>query len=276
MDNPKEKVKQTIRKHSSWVEKFGRVGYAARGFVYFLVGVLTTQAAFGVQKANDGTRGALEQVAELPFGQLLLAVVAVGLICHALWRFVQGFMDTDDKGSDAAGYATRLAFAVIGIIYLGLAFSAVKILFGIKNKGGFWAESWTAWLLSQPFGQWLVAIIGAVVIGIGLLQFYQTYSAKFRENLLLSEMSESIEKWTVYFGRFGYAARGIVFSIIGGFFIFAGWSSKAGRTRDFGDALRFVEEQSYGLYILAVLAIGLISYGIFMFLLARYRQMVSD
>lgn len=275
MNDPKEKAKETIRENRSWVEKFGRLGYAARGVVYLLIGILAVQAATGIQKANSGSRSALEQITELPFGQILLAIVTIGLICHALWRLVQAFMDTDNKGSDTKGILARSAFVVISLIYFGLAFSAVKILLGTDDQSGSQASSWTAWLLSQPFGQLLVGIIGAIIVGVGLYQFYQAYTAKFRENLLLSEMSETIEKWGERLGRFGYSARGVVFSVIGGFLIFAAWRSNAGKTRDFGDALHFVEKQSYGIWLLGIVAFGLIAYGLFMFFLAKYRKMLS-
>ncbi len=276
MNNPKQKAKQTIRENSSWVETFGRIGYAARGVVYLLVGFLAVQAAMSVQKAEAGTRSALEQVTELPFGQILLGIIAAGLVCHAGWRLVQAFMDTDDKGSDTKGYIVRSAFVVIGIIYFGLAFSALRILFTNADQTGSSTTSWADWLLSQPFGQWLVAIVGAIILGVGLYQFFQAYSTKFTEQLKTSQMSEAVEKWGVRIGRIGYVARGIVFLIIGGFFIFAGWSSNAGKIKAFGDALHFVEKQPYGVWLLALVAFGLIAYGLFMFFMAKYRKMLSS
>jgi hypothetical protein len=222
-----------------------------------------------------GTRGALQYIVELPLGQFLLIGVAIGLLCHALWRFTEALMDTDAKGSDAKGFAIRAGFAGIGLLYLGLAFSAVKIILGARSDEGFWAKSWTAWLLAQPFGQWLVALIGAGVFVGGIFFFYQAFTAKFRETLLFSKMSDAQEKWGTRFGRFGFASRGVVFCVIGIFLAFAAWYSDAGETRDFGGALRFVEQQSYGAWLLALVAVGLFSYGLYMLFLAKYRRMVS-
>lgn len=279
MENSKQtilqEVKETIRGNRSWVKVFGRVGYAARGFVYILIGILALSGTFGTQRVETtGSRSALEQIVELPFGQILLIIVAVGLVCHAVWRFIQGFMDTDDKGSDAKGYLIRTGFSLVGLIYLGLAFSAVKILLGVSKQSEFWAKSWTALILDQPFGQWIVAIIGTIIAGIGFYQFFKAFSTNFREHLH-SELESDVKNIGVHIGRYGLIARGIVFCLIGGFFIFAAWSSNAGRTRDFGNALHFVEQQPYGVWLLGILAIGLIAYGIFMLFLARYREMVS-
>jgi hypothetical protein len=268
--------KQAVREFSPWVVRLGRLGFAAIGAVYILVGVLALQAAISLREAKTGTRGALAYIAQLPLGQILLALVAAGFVFHALWRFTQALMDTDRKGSDKRGKTTRLGFAGVGLVYLGLAFSAVKIILGARSDGGFWARSWTAWLLEQPFGAWLVALVGAGIFLAGIYFFYQSLSAKFRETLLFAEMSERWEKWGVRFGRFGFAARGVIFCIIGVFFGFAAWFSDAGESRDFAGALRFVERQSYGAWLLALIAAGLFSYGIFMFFLAKCRRMVCN
>lgn len=272
----KREVRETLREKSHWVRWAGRIGYAARGTVYLLIAVLAGRAAFGARQVDEGARGALEQVVALPFGQTLLIIVAAGLVCHAVWRFIQAFLDTDGKGSDTTGYLARTMFILIGLIYLGLAFSAVKIFFGYYGGGNdLWTRSWTAWLLSQPFGQWLVGIIGAVIAGIGAYQFYKAFSTKFRKHLV-AELDDDVEEFGARLGRYGLIARGIVFFISGGFFIFAGWSANAGRIKDFGSALQFVERQPYGIWLLGLLALGLAAYGVFMLFLAVYREMVRN
>lgn len=269
-------VKQVVREASPWITRLGRLGFAAIGSVYVLIGVLAVQAAISLREARAGTRGALAYIVQLPFGQILLAAVAAGFVFHAVWRFTQTLMDTDGKGSDAKGKAVRAGFAGVGLIYLGLAFSAVKIILGARSDGGFWTRSWTAWLLAQPFGQWFVALVGAGVFVAGIYFFYQALSAKFRETLLFVKMSGEQEKWGTLFGRFGFAARGVIFCIIGVFLIFAAWYSDAGETRDFGGALRFVERQRYGALLLGLVAAGLFSHGLFMFFLAKCRRMVCN
>jgi hypothetical protein len=235
---------------------------------------LAAYAAIGAGKANDGTKSALQYIADLPFGQFLLVVMAIGLASHALWRIVQAFMDTENKGSTAKGIGARAAFAGIGLIYIGLAFSAVKIFLGAQSAEGAQEQDWTALLLAQPFGQWMAGIVGAIIIGVGLYQFYRSYTAEFRKNLLLSEMSRTEEMWATRFGKFGYAARGVIFCIIGFFLILAAYQADAGEARGLGGALRAVEQQPFGAWLLGLVAAGFISYGLFMFVLAKYRRMV--
>ncbi|MEP7037744.1 MAG: DUF1206 domain-containing protein [Acidobacteriota bacterium] len=269
-----EKAKEKIREKRSWVVWMGRAGFAAMGLVHLLVGVLAIMSVVGRASAS-GTEGALRQIVRLPFGQILLIVVAAGLVGYAVWRFIQALMDTDAKGSDVKGIAVRLVFAGISLVYLGLAFSAVKIFLGVRTDKGVWAQSWTAWLLAQPFGQWLVALAALIAAIIGIVHFYIAYKTKFRENWKLSEMSESQEKWGTWFGIVGFIARGVVFCIIGFFLAFAAWQSNAGRVRDFGSALDALEQQPYGVWLLGVVAVGLFSYGIFMFFQARFRRIVK-
>lgn len=268
-----EKVKQAVREASPWITVLGRLGYAAKGIIFIIVGVLAAYSAIGAKSADDGTTSAMRHIEELPLGQFMLVAVAVGLVFHAVWRLVQAFMDTENKGSEIKGFAARGVFAAIALIYIGLAFSAVKIVLGVKSDG-IWTQSWTAWLLALPFGAWLVGLAGAVVFAVGFYQFYQTFTAKFRENLLFGEMSETQEKWATRVGRFGFAARGVVFCIIGFFLVLAAYQANAGKVRDLAGALHAVEQQSFGAWLLGLVAAGFISYGLFMFVLAKYRRMV--
>lgn len=190
--------------------------------------------------------------------------------------FYTGILDTDAKGSDAKGIAVRVVFAVIGLVYLGLSFSAVKILLGTtRSDSDFWAQSWTAWLLAQPYGQWLVGLAAVIAAAIGIGHIYIACATKFRENLKLSEMSDSQKKWGTRFAIVGFAARGVVFCIVGFFLAFAAWQSNAGEVHDFGSALRILEQKPYRVWLLDVIAVGLFSYGIFMFFQARFRQIVK-
>jgi len=273
-----EEVKQTVREASPWLVLLGRFGYAMKGAVYILIGILAAHSAISWGAENEGPTGAMGQVTALPFGRYLLVAVAVGLASHALWRLIQAFMDTENKGSAAKGLAARGSYAMIALIYLGLAYYAVKIALGAGGGEGGGGErstqSWTASLLGQPFGQWLVALAGVIVIGVGLFQFYQLYSAKFLDKFLLGEMSEADEKWVRRLGRLGLAARGVTFSIMGVFLLFAAYHADPAESHDLGGTLNVVEGQYFGAWLLGLLAVGLIAYGLFMFVLAKHRRMV--
>ncbi len=274
----KRQAEQAARQASPWLVWLGRLGYAAKGVVYGLVGVLALLVALGRGGQTTDTRGVLQTIVDAPSGRLLLAVVTLGLFGHALWRFVQAARDTENKGTDARGIAARVAYAAIGVVYVGLALAAARLVLGTgggNQSSDQSTQDWTARLLGQPFGRLLVGLAGLIVIGIGGYQFYRAYKAEFREKLKLHEMSAAEQTWTTRVGRGGFAARGVVFVIIGGFLLVAALRDQSEQARGLGGALdTVVAQQTYGPWLLGIVALGLVAYGVFMVVQARYRRMV--
>ncbi|MBD2560895.1 MULTISPECIES: DUF1206 domain-containing protein [Nostoc] len=269
---------QQLANHASlWVERLGRFGYVSKGVVYGIVGLLAAQAAFGTGGKTTDTQGALQTIVNQPFGKFLLALVAIGLIGYVIWRFVQAIKDPENKGNDAKGLAVRIGYAVNGLIYASLALSAVQIVMGTgsaKNSSDS-TEDWTARLLSQPFGQWLVGTVGVFVIALGFYQFYQAFSGKFRKELNLTELSNKEAQWVMRISRFGLAARGIVFCIIGWFLIEAARQSNAATAQGLDQVLQTLAQQPYGAWLLGIVALGLVAYAIYTIIQARYRRLVN-
>lgn len=268
--------KQAAQQTSEWVERLARFGYAAKGVVYGIVGLLAAQAAFSTGGKTTDTQGALQAIITQPFGKVLLSLVAIGLLGYVLWRFVQAIKDPENKGTDAKGLAQRLGYAGNGLIYAGLALSAVKIVFQSSSSGNSNStEDATARLLSQPFGQWLVGTVGVFIIGLGFYQFYKAFTAKFRKELNLNQLSDTEKKWVTSISRFGLAARGIVFCVIGFFLIQAARQSDPTKARGLGEVLQGLEQQAYGSWILGIVAAGLVAYGLYMLIQARYRRLAT-
>ncbi|MCA1995076.1 MAG: DUF1206 domain-containing protein [Coleofasciculus sp. S288] len=256
-----------------WVERLARLGYIAKGIVYAIVGVLAVQAAFGTGGRTTDAQGAVHTIAVQPFGKFLLVLLAIGLIGYVLWRFVQAFLDPEHKGDDAEGWAKRAGSVISGLLYAGLAIEAIRLITGSGGgDGGNSTQDWTARLLSQPFGQWLVGLVGSFIIGYGFYQFYEAYKAKFRKTLKLREMSANEETWATRIGRFSLAARGIVFTMIGFFLIQAAIQSDANEARGLDGALQTLAQQPYGPWLLGIVALGLVAYAIHMWVQAKYRR----
>ena len=191
-----------------------------------------------------------------------------------IWRFVQAFEDTEDRGSDWKGYFIRSLYAIVGVIYGSLIFFAVKLFFDLEDsKGGnSAAEDWTATLLAQPFGQILVGLIGLGIVGFALFQFYEAFTTKFRKKLKTSEMSESLEKIVVRIAQIGLSARGVVFLLIGIFLTKAAIEFEPETAEGIRGALQTLGDQPYGWILLSVVAVGLMIYGLYMFIFAKYRK----
>lgn len=266
------KARQATHEAIPWVVWLARLGYAAKGIVYIIIGALAFQAAIGTGGETTDQTGALEQIAQSPFGQILLAIVAVGLFGYALWRLVQAWLDPDGEGSDAKAIVKRIGWAISGIIYIALGASAVSILMGSGGSSGDTPDDLTAMLMSQPFGLWLVGIVGVIIIGVGLYQFVRAYKAEFHDKLKLHEMSSTEITWATRFGRLGFAARGVVYALIGIFLIQAALQSDPEEAGGIADALSTLSQQPYGPYLLGVVAIGVIASGFFAIILARYRR----
>jgi hypothetical protein len=263
----------TMRHASPWIETLARLGYAAKGVVYIIIGVLAIETIFtGGGKTTD-THGALQAIAQEPFGRLLLGLVTIGLFGFALWRIIQACLDPENKGSDAKGLITRLGYLISGIAYGGVAYGALRLMEGASGSSSTHStRDWTARLLSEPYGQWLVGILGVIVIGIGIAQFVRSYTANLDKKLDLTGVSAAARTWIINGGRWGVAARGVVFVLIGIFFIEAALHSSSQQAIGLDGALAMLAHQAYGSWLLGLVAAGLIAYGLFALVLARYRR----
>jgi hypothetical protein len=63
---------------SPTLEWLARIGYASRGLVYILAGLLSLSAALEGGR-SAGPKGALGKVIQVPFGDILLYCIALGL-----------------------------------------------------------------------------------------------------------------------------------------------------------------------------------------------------
>jgi hypothetical protein len=166
---------------------------------------------------------------------------------------------------------TRAAHLISGVIYAGLALSALNLALGQGGGGGEdqAAQDWTAWLLSQPFGQWLVGLIGIAITGTGLAFVWKAWRGDVTAYLVLPADKRD---WFVSLGRMGFAARGVVFLLIGGFLILAAVHSSSSDVHGLGGALQALEQQPYGWVLLSLTALGLFAFGVFGLIQARYRH----
>ncbi|KAM3106538.1 DUF1206 domain-containing protein [Phormidesmis sp. 146-33] len=259
-------------------EKLARLGYAAKGTVYFVVGLLAAQVAVGTGGQTTDTNGALQEIVTQPFGKLLLSLVAIGIVGYVLWRFTQAVLDPEGLGqkNSSKRIVQRLGCLISAITYSGLAITAVKLILGTGGTGGQASQDWTALVLAQPFGQWLVGLAGLIVLGVGASYFYQAYTAKFQRHFKLHQMNLMERTWAKRLGQFGIASRGVVFSIIGLFVILAALYSDASEVKGLGEALAVLARQPFGPWILGIVALGLIAYSIYSLIEARYRQIMHS
>ena len=263
------------RSKDDWFEKFARFGLVSKGIVYCLMGILSVLAAFGLSQEKGDKTEAFKVVYGQPFGQVILVVIALGLFGYVMLRFFQAFKDIDNKGKDMKGVFDRIAYTLSAFLYLGIAVYALKLVFGNGGGGGDGdsRQFVVSKVLEYPGGQYVVGIAALIGIGMGLYQIFRGVTGKFmkRVNLIRSNMKDAFKAA----GTLGYIARGIVLVIIGYFLLHAATRSNPQEAQGTGEAFDFLQNQ-FGSVMMALVALGLIGYGVFTFVRARYQKIDLD
>jgi Domain of Unknown Function (DUF1206) len=254
-----------------------RIGYGARGVVYLLIGGLSMLAALDLGGQTVGTRGALRVIFAQPAGMLLLGCLAGGFASLALWRLIQAFLDPASYGRDWKGIGIRTALGASALAYLAIAVFAVRLMLGWAaadpSVHGAVVTAWLASLMAAPFGPWIAGAAGLAVIATGLIKITKAWRADLGEHL---ECGRHIQAWAVPVSRIGLTARGVVFLLIGGSIVTAAVQTKADRAAGLAGILGAVERSPFGWMLLASVALGLVSFGIFGLIEAMYRRINSQ
>ncbi|KQU62082.1 hypothetical protein ASG67_02810 [Sphingomonas sp. Leaf339] len=262
-------------RNATWL---ARLGFAARGLVYLLVGWFAIDAAFRDGQAADN-QGAIASLADEQFGHILLAVIAAGMLGYAVWRLTEGLANPERIARDAKGNFRRLGHLVSGTAHVILAWTAARIALDIgETEGGTSpgdesARDWTAWLLAQPFGQILVGIVAVGLVVAAGQQARKAWTGGFAADLRSDTPTPT---YVCTIGRLGYGARALVFVILAGFFTLAAWQAQASEAGGMAAALGMLQGQPGGQWLLAATGIGLGLFGIYSFVEARYRRIHVD
>ena len=255
---------------NSKIEKMARTGYVAKGVVYGITGVLTFMAAFNMGGKTTGKTGVMEFLEKQSFGNVLMALMVLGLLWYVGWRFVQAFKDPENIGSDKKGKVKRVGFFVSAIVYLGLAVYGIKKLIDAGSSSG---GNKNFEFLSGNFGIFVFAVVGLCLIGVSIAKFRKAYTKKFLEKFDYKSISEEKRRKVIKnTGYLGIISRGIIFAILGYFFLRAAYTSNTSDIQTTTDAFAFLRESSYGAYLMGIVAAGFVCYAIFMFAMARYRK----
>ena len=253
-------------------EWLARAGLLARGVVYGIIGVLAIKLALGHGGKATDQQGALHTIAKQPFGKFLLVVVALGLAGYALWRLVRAGIGHGPEASD--DIKERIDGAISGVGYALHCLTAVSILLGSGAGAGGSSDpdKTTAGVLGWPAGRVLVAVAGLIIVGVGLEQGYRGAKCKFLENSKTEEMGPRMLSAFTAVGVFGHLARMVVFGLIGYFLFRAAIDYDADESVGLDGALATLGQSSYGPILLGIVAAGLIGFGFYSALDARYRK----
>ena len=277
--HPANKARSDARGGRGWYATVARIGLLAKGVSYGIVGVLAIKLAVGSGGKATSRGGALQALADEPFGKVLIGALVLGFAAYAIWRFLQAFAEPDDPTEGAATGAAkkwgkRAGYVGRGLVYAVLTFTAARILLGSgggKSQNQTAKES-TGAILDWPAGRWLVAIGGLALIAAGAWTGYRAITRKFEEEWRTGQMSRTERTWGSRAGFAGHVARGVVFTLIGIFLGKAALQYDPDEAIGLDGALQKLAQASHGPWLLGLTAVGLLCYGVFCLVDARYRD----
>jgi uncharacterized membrane protein YidH (DUF202 family) len=241
--------------------------------VYLILGALAFMAAFeigGHTNSEASKNGVFGFVKQSTGGVLLLSLLAAGLTCYSIWRWIQAFSSL--KKSEQSDKLKGLRYLLSGLIYMALAFTAAQMIFQNSSSSGDQNQHWSEEILKKPFGQWLLGIGALILAGIGFYQIWYGLSGKYKKHVKQQSVQSSFASVLLKSGKIGYAARGFVWLLISWMMIQAAFHANASEAGNTSKAFDFLESSSMGSYLLGALGLGLIAYGVFNFIRARFEK----
>jgi hypothetical protein len=272
-------VTQTVRRGpgDTWIDRSARLGLAARGLVYGVVGVIALALAWGESVDDEASKGgAIAAIAERPMGRLLLTALAVGFGGYVVWRGCEalwGRSDEDEDDQPVAGFK-RAASAAKAMVYAYLLATTLRVVVSGPSSAGSddqQSKTLTDRALDLPGGRGIVVTAGIVIlVGAGYF-LYRGVAQRFEDRLDTSAMGRW--GWVVdVLGTLGMAARGFIVGLLGVLVLKAAADHDPSEATGIDGALRRLAQQPYGQVILTITAVGILAFGFYSFAESRYRE----
>ena len=273
LEGTARQARRTARRadDSTWLDGAVRAGLLAYGLVYLVIAWLAVQLALGDREGEASTSGAVRELAQQPFGEVLVWLVAIGMFVLVLWRALEAVAGHRDE-EGATRLRKRLTSAGKGVLYAAIGVSAVRVVSGSGGGGGGRSseDTLTARLMDLPFGQGLVLLVGLAIIGYGVALGVRAWTEKFREQLSAEGRSGDTGTAYIWLGKAGHVAKGVALGIVGGLFCYAAVTHDAKKSGGLDQALREVLDQPFGPVLLVLVGAGIGCYGLFTFARARH------
>lgn len=272
-DGPVDEASRAAERAThTWTESaVARLGLGSRSVVYLALAVLMIELAVGARHGETDQGGALQSLGHTPAGNILLIALGVGVLCYSSWRFLEAARRRPEEGSDRP---SRVKAVIEGVCYLPFLIMSIEVLAGAGAKASQdkHYRSLSAKVMQWPAGQYLVGIVGAVVVGIGVYLGSEGPRRSFCDQLDLSGVSAAWRRITVVLGVVGSLTRGIVFALAGVLVIVAAATTNPSKAGGIDVALKTVARQPYGRVVLLVTAVGMAAFGLFTLTEAKWRK----
>lgn len=262
----------TTAELTPWVRRFVRIGYAAKGTIYLLIGGLALRLALGDGGRLTDSSGVLKTIADLPLGIPLLAVIGVGLLAYAGWEITEGAFDTKRKGSDPKAWLSRGLTIIKAFVYGAIGIKAVRVAFGDRSASGN-PDSYAQTAMQFPLGGIAFGLVGLGIALYGARQIWAAWQGRLDSDLDYRQLRQEGALRFLAIGRAGVGARGLILMLMGLTIARAGFLDNPSEAGGTTEALWTVFTQPYGQWLLAAVAAGLICYGAFQLMHARYARL---
>jgi len=273
VSNANDQAEQKARKvnDNPWFERGVRVGLIGYGIVHLLIGWLALQLAFGDRSGSPDQQGALQQIAQESYGDVLLWTIGIGLLFMAVWQVFEALWGHTSR-DEPKRTIKRVGSAGKVVIYAIVGISSIKFAMEAQSGGKSSTDSMTADLMKQTAGQWLVAAVGIVIIVVGVMQVKRGVTKSFTKDLTGDATSGTSGTAVERFGQVGYISKGIAVGVVGFLFVWAAWDHDPKKAGGLDTALRKILDQPFGPVLLGAIALGIIAFGLYCFAWAKYAD----
>jgi hypothetical protein len=255
---------------NSVFERFARAGYVVSGLLHLIIGYLAIRIALGVGGGTADQSGALAAVAAKPGGIVALWVVVVALVLMGLWRLVETALgrSTDPKSQGASSEVLdRVKAFALAVVYFAFAYSAFGFARGAGKSTGKQNSAMSARLMQTGAGTIALIAGGVIIVAVGGYHVYKGASRNFLDDLK-GNSSDLVRR----LGMVGYIAKGLVIVGAGVLVVVAAGRSEPNTATGLDGALKTLGAQPYGAALLIAAGLGIITYGLYSFAMARYTQ----
>jgi hypothetical protein len=273
MSSATEHVRSTASRaaDSKPLEYLARGGFVGYGVIHLLFAWLALQVAFGKSASESDQSGALQMVAKQPAGRFLLILIIIGMVALAIWQAFEAAIGESGRHGRTA-VAERVVSAGRAVLYLYFAWLGVRVFQDATTSQAKSQQSTTSQLLTATGGRWLVGIVGLVVVGIGVGLIVYGVKKTFLQHLKTEQMRPAVRRTVRRLGVAGYPAKGVAYAIVGVLLLVAAVTYNAGKASGLDGALKTLAAQSYGPWLLGLIALGIAAFGVYCFFQARYRK----
>lgn len=254
-----------------WLDVLARAGFAVMALLHILIGGIAAGVALGGYGEAE-TSGAIGPLARSrPLGPVLMWAGCVSCGALALWQLAEASVRSRRKAG-----RERLAKAVssgsLFFIYGSVALTFAAFAQGRGRDSGERTSAFSAALLASPMGVPALAAVGLLVLGIGGWFIFKGTARRFRPELRYFEDTRRGHLLNAL-GVAGHVAKGVALVLVGVLFIAAAVNHRPEESTGLDGSLRSLLEYPLGVPVILAIAVGLVCYGVFALVRARWGRM---